>query len=440
MNITVIGLGCVGTVAAAGLAAAGHRVLGVDIDPDRVALLRSGVVPFYEPGLPEMVASSVASSGLRFRHSDAVAEPLGDVALIAVGTPQAPSGGADLSQVRAALAWVKSMLSGDTAVVMKSAVPPGAGQRAIAYDLPGSGIRYVANPEFLRQGQAVRDWQSPDRIVIGVCPGDDRSVALVKAMHAGIAAPCIVTDITSAEMIKYASNAFLATRISFINEIASLCEQVGASIDAVSDGLAMDARTGSRIYAGVGFGGSCLPKDARALEHLALAGGVNVDLLRSVINVNNRQRLRPLDALRARFNGNIAGLRVAVLGLAFKPDTDDIRDAPALDLIRTLTDEGAIVSACDPQAIATARPHLPSPVRLAGSPVEAAKQAQALVLMTEWEQLVNARWPDIARCMNPPRFVYDGRNALDAGKMRRLGFQYAGVGRNGPVLPPAYCH
>ena len=430
MDITVIGLGYVGTVAAASLAAAGHRVLGVDIDHDRTTLMRSGAIPFYEPGLGEIIQSAAATGYLRFAHCDEVDGPLGEVALIATGTPQTEGGAADLNQVRSAVSWIKSQPSSSPVVVMKSTVPPGTGQRIIEHDLAGSGLRYVSNPEFLREGQAVADWRNPDRIVIGANPGDGEAIAAIKAMHAGIAAPYIITDITSAEMIKYASNAFLATRISFINEIASLCDRVGASIDAVSDGMAMDPRTGGRIYAGVGYGGSCFPKDVRALDHLGLTSGANVELLRSVININNRQRLLPLYALRERFDANMAGLRVAVLGLSFKPDTDDIRDAPSLDLIRALVDEGAIVSAYDPEAMGAAGPHLPPSVQLAENALEAANQAQAVVLITEWRQFVNADWRDIARSMRPPRFVFDGRNTLDAVDMQRLGFEYTGVGRN----------
>ena len=441
MNITVIGLGYVGMVAATCLADAGHRVLGVDIDSDRVAQLRAGTLPVYEPGLQELVTSSLDEGRLHFEHRDRVTEPLGEVTLVATGTPQTASGAADLSQVRSALNWVRSQDHADTVVVMKSTVPPGTGQRAMEQEVrnaarSGHGLRYVSNPEFLREGQAVRDWQHPDRIVIGADAGDARSVDAVKAMHAGVEAPCIVTDITSAEMIKYASNAFLATRISFINEIASLCERVGASIDAVSDGMAMDPRTGGRIYAGIGYGGSCFPKDVRALDNVALTSGANVELLRSVININNRQRLLPVYALRERFGGAINGLRLGVLGLAFKPNTDDVREAPSLDMINTMCDDGAIVSACDPEAINTARPHLPASVRLVDDVLEAANQAQAIVLVTEWPAFVDANWQDIARCMNPPRFVFDGRNALDGAKMQRLGFQYAGVGRNTNGLGP----
>ena len=297
MKITVIGLGYVGMVAASGLAGAGHTVLGVDIDRSRVDLLQSGKVPIYEPGLEEKVGRGVSQGNLRFLHRDEVDEAPGDVALIAVGTPQTASGSADLQQVRAALAWTKAQQgragNRDVVVVMKSTVPPGTGQRILDKELKGLGISYVSNPEFLREGSAVEDWQAPNRIVIGSQPDDEESVAVVKKMHRGIHAPYILTDITSAEMIKYASNAFMATRISFINEIASLCERVGASIDSVSEGLAMDSRSGSRIYAGVGYGGSCFPKDVRALDYLALTTGADVQLLRSVINVNNKQTAAP---------------------------------------------------------------------------------------------------------------------------------------------------
>jgi UDPglucose 6-dehydrogenase len=232
-------------------------------------------------------------------------------------------------------------------------------------------------------------------------------------------------------MIKYASNAFLATRISFINEVAALCDSVGASIDDVSRGLAMDPRTGPRIRAGVGYGGSCFRRDLLTLDRLALAGGVNVDLLRAVAEVNSRQRLLPLEALRRRFGSALAGLRVGVLGLSFKPGTDDVRDAPALDLVHALAAEGAEVAAYDPKATEAARPVLPASVRLTGSVAEAAETARALVLVTEWEEIVNAGWEDVARCMAHPRLVYDGRNALDPAEMRGLGFEYLGVGSGG---------
>ena len=425
----MVGLGYVGVVAAAELAMAGHDVLGVDIDQARVDALSAGWVPLYEPGLEDRVALATEKGLLRFLHRDEVAEEIGSVALIATGTPPTHGGAADLQQVSSAVSWVASKRPEDAVVVMKSTVPPGTGRRLMEQDLNGTAIRYVSNPEFLREGRALQDWTSPDRIVIGAEAGDSRSVEVVSTMYAGIDAPHMVTDITSAEMIKYASNAFLATRISFINEIALLCGAVGASIDSVSEGLAMDSRTGGRIHAGVGYGGSCFPKDVRALDHLALTSDANIDLLRSVINTNNRQRLLPLHALRRRFQGALAGLRVGILGLAFKPETDDVRDAPALDLIRALAGEGAEIRAFDPQAMEPARSVLPSSVEMAGGVEEAANRAQALVLMTEWADIVGTDWPVVARCMRPPRYVFDGRNALDPAEMDRLGFEYVGVGR-----------
>ena len=403
MQITAVGLGLVGTVAAANLAAVGHHVVGIDVDDERVAMLRAGTVPFYEPGLTELVHAGMEAGRLRFEHRDFWDYHVGDVALISVGTPQATDGSADLSQVEAALSWVKSRCDPDTIVLMKSTVPPGTGQRIVEQTLAETGLPYVANPEFLRAGTAVYDWRHPDRIVAGVNAHDDKAVAVVKAMHQGIDAPYVITDITSAEMIKYASNAFLATRISFINEIALLCGRVGASIHDVSAGLALDPRTGSLMYAGLGYGGSCFPKDVRALDHLGLNQGMNLELLRAVINVNNGQRLLPLSALRHQF-GDLTGVRVAVLGLSFKPGTDDVREAPAVDLINALVAHGAIVTAYDPEAADNAREQLPRAA--SGSPRlrrQAAVRARAVVLATEWEECVCADWREISRrlCARP---------------------------------------
>ena len=276
MNLTVIGLGCVGTVAAAGLAVPGHDVLGIDLDRQRIARLSSGEAPFYEPGLEGLIRTGLQEGRLRFLHRDEVSEPLGEAAIIATGTPPADGGGADLSQVWSALEWVRVHGARGLVVIMKSTAPPGMGLKIQGELLGGLDMRYVSNPEFLREGCAVADWDSPGRIVVGADEGELQSIELVRRLYDGIAAPWLITDITSAEMIKYANNAFLATRISFINEMASLCERVGASIDVVSEGLALDERTGDRIWAGVGYGGSCFPKDVRTLDHLALTNGVRV--------------------------------------------------------------------------------------------------------------------------------------------------------------------
>ena len=429
MKITVIGLGHVGVVAASSLALSGHDVLAVDIDRGVVDGLRQGKAPFYEPGLRERLGSALREGTLRVMHLSEVNEDPGEVALVTVGTPPSDGDAADLRQVREAVAWTKALRPRDLVIVMKSTVPPGTGRRVLEEELAGTEIGYAANPEFLREGQAITDWDFPDRIVIGATPGDYRSTDAVKRMHAATDAPLMVTDITSAEMIKYASNALLATRISFINEMAALCDATGASIDDVSQGLAMDPRAGTRIHAGVGYGGSCFHRDLHTLGRLAGYGGLDMELIRAVAGVNSRQRLLPLDALRQRFKGDLRGLRVGVLGLSFKPGTDDVRDAPALDLVGALLSESVEVSAYDPRSLDAARPVLPASVRLADCVEEAAESAQALVLITEWEEILNADWGGVARRMAYPRFMFDGRNALDPAAMTGLGFEYLGVGR-----------
>ena len=298
LKITVVGLGHLGTVAAAGLAVSGHHVLGVDLDQERVRQLRDGRSPVYEPGLEEWLNLGLDNGNLHFLYWDEVAGPLGDVAMIATGTPPTHSGAADFGQVRSALDRLAPLMQRSTTVVMKSTVPPGTGRSIMKSELKGTGVAYASNPEFLREGRALEDWAHPERIVVGTEPEDRTTIETFRQMYSDMDAPFLLTDINSAEMTKYASNAFLATRISFINEIALLCDQVGASIDAVSSGLAMDSRTGDRIRAGVGYGGSCLPKDVRALDFLGLTTGVDLDILRSVNATNNRQRLMPLRALR----------------------------------------------------------------------------------------------------------------------------------------------
>lgn len=427
MKITVIGLGYVGSVTAAGLAASGHQVLGVDISQEKVRAYRRGLLPIYEPGLEELLRSGLRKGSLRLLHTDEVSERLGDAIIIATGTPPTETGAADLGQVLSAVRWAREMQPEGGLIVMKSTVPPGTGMRLLQTELRGTGFDYAANPEFLREGQAVEDWCHPDRTVIGA--RSQEAAALVKDMYHSLNAPFVTTDITSAEMIKYAANAFLATKISFINEIAVLCERVGASIDEVSRGIAMDPRIGpSFLRAGVGYGGSCFPKDVRALDQLALTNDHNFELLRAVITVNNRQCFLPLYSLRDCF-GDLAGVPVAVLGLAFKPNTDDIREAPAIRLIQALAQEGAAVRAYDPRAAQAARKALPASVQVEEELAACVAGAQALVLMTEWPDIVGADWREIARCVKAPRFLFDGRNALEPQQMFSLGFQYRGVGR-----------
>ena len=429
MKVTVIGLGAVGTVAAVSLAASGHEVLATDINPAKVQSLAAGVCGGHEPGLANRLQSVLGAGSIRFRQSDDVDEDLEEVAIIAVGTPPAEGYASELGQVRAAVRWVRERAKGNMVVVMKSTVPPGTGHRILENELHGTGIGYASNPEFLRVGQAVQDWDFPDRIVIGTASGDTRALDAVSRLYSNIDAPVMATDITTAEMIKYASNAFLATRISFINEMAAICDRVGASVDDVSDGPALDSRTGARIFAGVGYGGPCLPKDLGALEHLAQQVGNGSDFLRAVISVNDRQWQIPLRALRDRFGGDLHGLKVAILGLTFKPGTGDLTEAPAVKLARALAEEGAILAAYDPGLGNGVCNLLPVGVRVATDVVSATSGSQAVVVMTEWREIFEADWHAVSRGMIPPKFIFDGRNALDPTIMNAAGFDYVGVGR-----------
>jgi len=430
VKITVVGLGYVGAVAVAALSKAGHDVLGVDVDQGKISSFQGGICPFYEPELSELISAGLAAGRLRFQRLEDVNESLGEIILVAVGTPTQAYGGTDLSQVYSAIRWIKDRNPGKAVVVMKSTVPPGTGLRLMAEELADTQLQYVFNPEFLREGQAVHDWFHPDRIVIG--GEDDSATELAKRMYQGIDAPLLITDVTSAEMIKYTANAFLPTKISFINEIASLCERVGANIDDVAQGVGLDTRIGSSfLQAGLGYGGSCFPKDTRALEFLSAVKGYNCELLRAVINVNNRQRLLPVQALQEVFP-SLKGVNVALLGLAFKPNTDDVREAPALDIARLLVELGANVQAYDPKAMETARPLLPKEVVLCNSALDALEGAQAVILVTEWQEFVDLPWEEVVNQMAKPRLVFDGRNALDGHELMKLGFKYQGVGRRGP--------
>ncbi len=430
MNITVVGLGYVGAVAVAALSKAGHNVLGVDVDQGKVSSFQQGVCPFYEPQLSDLISAGLAAGRLRFHRLDEVKEPLGEIILVAVGTPTQAYGGTYLSQVYSAIRWIKARNPDRAVVVMKSTVPPGTGLRLMGEELADTRLQYVFNPEFLREGRAVHDWFHPDRIVIG--GEDEDATSLAKGMYEGIEALVLSTDVTSAEMIKYTANAFLPTKISFINEVASLCDRVGANIDDVSQGVGLDTRIGpSFLQAGLGYGGSCFPKDTRALEFLSAVKGYNCELLRAVINVNNRQRLLPIQALQEVFP-SLKEVKVALLGLAFKPNTDDVREAPALDIARLLVELGAKVQAYDPKAMETARLLLPKEVIVCKSAMDALRGARAAILVTEWQEFVDLPWGELAKLMAEPRFIFDGRNALDGRALMKLGFKYRGVGRSGP--------
>jgi UDPglucose 6-dehydrogenase len=421
VRATVFGAGYVGLTTAGCLAQSGHDVTLVDTDRDKLATLAAGRVPFHEPGLDEVIERAISADRLSFVHGSEVAE-YGEVVVIAVGTPATQSGAANLRFVRNVVDQLVGEAPAGTVAVMKSTVPPGTGAGLWAL-LSGAGIHYASNPEFLREGSAVHDWFHADRIVIG---GDEISVARTSELYADIDAPILVCDVTSAEMIKYASNAFLATKVSFINEIAALCDRVSADVDVVAEGVGADRRIGrSFLSAGIGYGGSCFPKDTRALDVLSAMNGYDFHLLKAVIEVNARQRLLPVIVLHERF-GSLDGKRVAVLGLTFKPNTDDTRESPGRDIMELLVTEGASVVTYDPIGELS---DMPAGVLQAESIADAVREADAAIVATEWAEIVGADWTSLAASMAPDAIVFDGRNAIDASAIRSAGRAYRGVGR-----------
>jgi UDPglucose 6-dehydrogenase len=421
--IGVIGTGYVGLVTAAGFAELGSEVWCVDIDESKIERLRRGEVPIYEPGLEELLARH--SSRLHFSTDLSGALEHAKLLFVAVGTPPTHSGDADLSAVHAVVDAIPD--SEDHALVMKSTVPCGTGaalKRAFG-EQGKNGLGYVSCPEFLKEGSAVKDFLHPDRVVVG----DDGGWAgdAVVELYSPLDAPLVRTDIASAEMVKLASNAFLATKISFINEIANVCEETGADVVEVARGMGLDDRIGAKfLQAGIGFGGSCFPKDVDALKQLAGNSGYHFQLLTAVIEVNDLQKRRVIGKLQKHLGG-LVGKRVALLGLAFKPNTDDMREASSLVLSARLNADGALVSAYDPVAEEQARAVVKG-ITFADSPLEAVKGADAAVLVTEWSELVGLDWKQVAEAMSGD-LVVDGRNALDPEAVRAAGLNYEGIGR-----------
>jgi UDPglucose 6-dehydrogenase len=420
-KVAVFGAGYVGLVTGACLAELGHEVVVRDILADRISALRRGEVPIYEPGLEELFARNRE----RLRFTIDVGEAVGeaDFVYVAVGTPPTYSGDADLSAVWTVIDELPQV-ERRVIVAMKSTVPVGTGEK-VRHRLDDRGLShvgYVSNPEFTAEGTAVRDFMHPDRTVIGAFEEADADA--VVELHRGIDAPVVRCDVASAEMIKLAANAFLTTRISFINEIANLCELVGADVTEVANGIGLDHRLGPHfLRAGVGFGGSCFPKDITALKQLAGNSGYHVPLLSAVIEVNELQKRRVLGKLQHHL-GSLRGKTIALLGLSFKPHTDDTREAPSLVLAGRLLAEGADVRAWDPVA------HGVQGVDQRGTVAEALAGADAAVLVTEWPELAETDWAALAPTMRTSVFV-DGRNMLDPGTMRRAGFAYEGIGRSG---------
>jgi UDPglucose 6-dehydrogenase len=418
-RIAIFGAGYVGLVTGACFADLGHEVVIRDVLPERIERLRGGEVPIYEPGLDDVLSRNRQRISFTLDVQEAVEGA--DFLYVAVGTPPTYAGDADLSAV-----WtVVDELPDDAhaTIVMKSTVPVGTGEKVrAALDARGlEAVGYASNPEFTAEGTAVRDFMEPDRIVIGAF--DDADGDAVEALHAGIDAPVVRTDVNSAEMIKLAANAFLVTRISFINEIANVCELIGADVKSVAEGIGLDHRLGPHfLRAGIGWGGSCFPKDSLALKQLAANSGYHFHLMNAVIEVNELQKRRVLQKLQ-RHLGRLRGRRVALLGLAFKPNTDDMREAPSLVLASRLLAEGAEVRGWDP----IARPDLQG-VELCASPLEAVGGADAAVIVTEWQELLEFPSEETREAMSHP-LIIDGRNLLDADAVRALGFVYEGVGR-----------
>jgi len=435
MNICVVGTGYVGLVTGAVFADLGNDVVCVDNDRSKIDALKAGHMPIYEPGLEEMVARNVEDRRLSFTTDLAAGIRHGDVIFIAVGTPPKDTGETDLSQVEAVAAEIGRSMDRYKVVVNKSTVPVGTGElvrevigrhqpRPIEFDV-------VSNPEFLREGSAIEDTLRPDRIVIGA-PTQQVAMTLVE-LYAPIERPMIITDLPSAEVIKYASNAFLAAKISFINAIANICEAAGADVTQVIKGMGLDPRIGGAfLQAGLGYGGSCFPKDVDSLIHTAGRLGYDFKLLRSIVEINRERAAHLVDTV-AKALGPLEDKTIAVLGLAFKPNTDDMREAKSVEVVQLLHAAGARVRAYDPAAMDNAKRLLPADVTFSDSPYEAAEGAHAAVLVTEWNEFKYLNLERLRGLLRRP-VIFDGRNLWEPERMRRLGFEYHSVGRKS-VLP-----
>ncbi|MEH1905745.1 MAG: UDP-glucose/GDP-mannose dehydrogenase family protein [Nostoc sp.] len=463
MRVCVIGTGYVGLVTGACLAHIGHDVICVDNNEEKVKLMKSGQSPIFEPGLSEIIQSAIQTEKIHFTSDLAAGVSHGEILFIAVGTPPLPTGESDTRYVEAVARGIGENLNGGYKVIVnKSTVPIGSGDWVRMLVLDGIAERHktlvtaggvasdqklpeiaaqfdvISNPEFLREGSAVHDTFNPDRIVLG--GNSQRAVALMQQLYAPIVerkyaedqslppVPILATDLSSAEMIKYAANAFLATKISFINEVANICDRVGADITQVAKGIGLDSRIGNKfLQAGIGWGGSCFPKDVSALIHTADDYGYEAQLLKAAVSVNERQRLIALEKLQQVLK-ILKGKTVGLLGLTFKPDTDDLRDAPALNLIEQLNRLGAKVKAYDPIVSQTGLRHGLSGVLVETDAERLADGCDALVLVTEWQQFSTLDYVKMAKLMAHP-VIIDGRNFLDPETLVRAGFQYVGVGR-----------
>jgi len=419
----------VGLVTGACLADLGHEVFGVDNNPEKIAKLEKGEVPFYEPGLAELVRTNFMEGRLRFSGSIAEATRHGEVIFIAVGTPPKENGEADLSAIERVSKEIAENMTSYRVVVEKSTVPVQTGEwvetNLKKYAKPGMEFDVASVPEFLREGSALHDFRHPDRIVIGV--SSDRAAGLLVKIFEPLNAPILLTDIKSAELIKHSANAFLAMKISFINAVAHICELSGADIKKVAKGIGLDERIGMQfLNPGIGFGGSCFPKDISAFIAIADKLGYDFGLLKEVEKINVFVREKMLDKLRSFFNGDIKGKTIAVLGISFKPNTDDIRMAPSRFIIKSLQEDGAIVRAYDPKAMENAKKVM-SNVTFCNDAYEACAGADAMLLVTEWKEFHDLDLARIKKTMNRPLIV-DGRNLYEPFRMHSMGFEYSGMG------------
>ncbi len=433
MHIAVIGTGYVGLVTGTCFAEFGVNVTCVDNDETKIENLKKGIVPIYEPGLDAMIARNVKAERLNFTTNIAEAVRTALVVFIAVGTPPKEDGSADLQYVEQVAKEIARTMDGYKVIVTKSTVPIGTGAwiDKIVKEHQAQPIPFdvVSNPEFLREGAAIEDFMRPNRVVIGA--STSQAIAVMKDLYGPlylIETPFVITNVESSEMIKYASNAFLATKISFINEIANLCERVGADVHHVAKGMGLDRRIGPKfLHPGPGYGGSCFPKDTQALAEIARARGMEFQIVDTVVKVNKEQREHCLQKIIKMLDGNVAGKTVGILGVSFKPETDDIREAPALDIVQQLLDLGGAVRAFDPVALENFAKLFPQ-VTYCADPYQVAEGSDVLVLMTEWNQFRQLELDRIKSLLRSPKIV-DLRNIYEPERMRHAGFQYMGVGR-----------
>ena len=434
MKICVIGTGYVGLVAGTCFAESGNEVSCVDIDENKVARLNAGEVPIYEPGLDELIQRNVTEGRLTFSTDvvSAVRESL--VCFIAVGTPQGEHDGApDMRYVHQAARDVGKAMDGYRIIVTKSTVPVGtaAALRKILAETTSHPFDVVSNPEFMKEGAAIEDFLKPDRVVIGT--SSEKAGEIMKDLYSPFVrggAPILVMDNASAEMTKYAANSLLAVKISFINEIANLCERVGADVSAVRQGIGTDRRLGMHfLYPGLGYGGSCFPKDVRAIIHTATEAGLEFPLLRSVDEINNRQKLRLFEKLSAHYDGKLSGLTIAIWGLAFKPRTDDMREAPSIGLVNDLLAAGCKVKVHDPEAMEVAKAVFKDSVEFCGKNYDALDGADALCVVTEWNEFRHPDFDRMKSLLKAP-VIFDGRNLWEPRDMQGRGFTYYAIGRS----------